>query len=216
MKKISLSIVPVFFCVLLSAQSFKRGSLVLDVSTGLEIYNTRLDVTVKDPFSKRDTSYNDKAASTNYAVSAECGLSKRIGIGVRFKANKYFTDPDSVSKKKPDVRSNDLLILLNFHPVVRKHLDLVLGADFGGSVFNYKANDSLGLVLKGNGSFVSFYINPRIYFGRFGINFKVYAPFNNYSKLTTNNDQFNDYVAISKWKGNGFGLSFGIQYRFFR
>ncbi len=216
MRKISLTVCLAIFSMYVNAQSFKRGSLVLELNTGLEIYNTELKLTVKDPNSRRDTSYSDKAGNTNFGVSLECGLHKRLGLGVRFKTNKYFTETDSVTKRKPEVKSNDLLLLVNFHPVVRKHFDLVLGADVGLSSFKYKANDSLNLVLTGSGSFVSLYLNPRIYIRRFGINFKVYAPFTNYNSLTTNNDDFNKYVAITKWKGNGFGLSFGIQYRFFR
>ncbi|MEO6304437.1 MAG: hypothetical protein ABIP51_14825, partial [Bacteroidia bacterium] len=73
---------------------------------------------------------------------------------------------------------------------------------------------SLGLVIKGGGSYISVYANPRIYFGRFGINFKLYAPFVSYNNLTTNNDNFNQYIAITKWKASGFGLGFGLQYRF--
>jgi hypothetical protein len=204
----------VLVCSLSKAQSFYKGALITEINTGLEIYNTVLEVRVKDPNRTRDTSYDDKAGNTHFGVSAEYGLHKRFGLGLRFKTNNYFTSEDSVTKARPDLRTNDILLSLNYHPVVKKNFDLVLGADVGYSTFKYKTNDKDDLILSGGGSYISLYANPRIYFGRFGINFKVYAPFANYNRLTTNNDDFNKYIAITKWKGSGFGLGFGIQYRF--
>jgi hypothetical protein len=214
MKKIYLSALFIIISVVLNAQSFYKGALVTELNSGLEIYNTTLKIRIKDPNRIRDTVQTDKAGNTNFGIAAEYGLHKRFGIGFRFKTNKYFTSKDSVTNIKPYVRTNDIVVLLNYHPIVRKHFDLVLGADVGYSTFKYKANDSLNLILSGGGSYISLYANPRIYFGRFGINFKVYAPFTNYNSLTTNNADFNKYIAITKWKGSGFGLGFGIQYCF--
>lgn len=214
MKKIYLSSLFIFVSIVLSAQSFYKGALVTELNSGLEIYNTTLMVRIKDPNRTRDTTQTDKAGNTNFGITAEYGLHKRFGAGVRFKTNKYFTSKDSVTNIKPYVRTNDIVVVLNYHPIVTKNFDLVLGADVGYSTFKYKANDSLNLILSGGGSYISLYANPRIYFGRFGMNFKLYAPFTNYNKLTTNNADFNEYIAITKWKGSGFGLGFGLQYRF--
>lgn len=214
MKKIYLSTLIVISSIALNAQSFHKGALVTELNTGLEIYNTTLKVRYNNYNPVRDTVQTDKAANTNFGLAAEYGLHKRFGVGLRFKTNKYFTSKDSVTKRKPDVRTNDIVVVLNYHPIVTKNFDLVLGADIGYSTFKFKANDSLNIILSGGGSYVSLYVNPRIYFGRFGINFKLYAPFTNYNNLTTNNADFNKYATITKWKGSGFGLGFGIQYRF--
>lgn len=216
MKKIYFACLFVISQIALHAQSFHKGALVTELSTGIEIYNTTLKIKIKDPNRTRDTSYNDKAGNSNFGLAAEYGLHKRFGVGLRFKTNKYFTSKDSATKATPYVRTNDIVVVLNYHPIVKKNFDLVLGADVGYSTFKYKANDSLNLILSGGGSYISLYANPRIYFGRFGINFKVYAPFTNYNSLTTNNADFNKYIAITKWKGSGFGLGFGIQYRFLK
>lgn len=214
MKKTLLSSFFLMLVIALKAQSFYKGALVTELNTGFENYNTVLKVKIKDPNRTRDTSYNDRAANTNFGFAVEYGLHKNFGVGIRYKANNYFTSRDSVTNRKPEVKTNDFLVELNYHPVVKKNFDLVLGANIGYSTFKYKANDSLNLVLSGGGMYISPYINPRIYFGRFGINFKLFAPFANYNKLTTNNADFNTYIAITKWRASGFGLSFGIQYRF--
>lgn len=214
MKKIHLSALLILISSLLSAQSFYKGALVTELNSGLEIYNTTLKIRFNNYNPVRDTVQTDKAANTNFGLGAEYGLHKRFGLGLRFKTNKYFTSRDSVTKRKPDVRTNDIVVVLNYHPVVTKNFDLVLGADLGYSTFKYKANDSLNVILSGGGSYISLYANPRIYFGKFGINFKIYAPFTSYNNLTTNNADFNKYATITKWKGQGFGLSFGIQFRF--
>lgn len=215
MKKFITSLF-VLFSIVLGAQSFHKKALVIDVNTNLEIYNTVLEVRIKDPNKTRDTTYNDKAGNRSLGLSAEFGLSKRIGVGLQFKANNYFTSKDSATKATPNVRTQDFVAFVNYHPIIKKHFDLVLGANIGYSNFKYKANDIENLILSGGGSYISIYANPRIYFGRFGINFKVYAPFVNYNNLSTNNTDLNKYIAFTKWKGNGFGLGFGLQYRFLK
>ena len=214
MKKILLSGLFIGVSIITYAQSFYKGALVTELNSGFEIYNTVLKLHIKDPNRTRDTSYNDKAANTNLGFAAEYGLDKRFGLGLRFKTNNYFTSKDSVTNIKPSVKTNDIVLVLNYHPLIKKNFDLILGADIGYSNFKYKANDSLNLILSGSGSYASVYVNPRIYFGRFGINFKLYTSAVNYTNLTTNNTDFNKYIAITNWKGNGFGLGFGIQYRF--
>ncbi len=197
-----------------NAQSFYKGALVTELNTGFEVYNTVLKIHIKNTGTSRDTTQNDKAGNTNFGFAGEYGLHKRFGIGFRFKANNYFTSKDSATNTKPSVKTNDFVVVLNYHPIIKNKFDLVLGADIGYSSFEYKVNDKDNFIISGGGSYFSLYANPRIYFGRFGINFKLYAPFVNYTSLTTNNADFNKYITITNWKGSGFGLGFGIQYRF--
>ncbi|MEO6303764.1 MAG: hypothetical protein ABIP51_11400, partial [Bacteroidia bacterium] len=131
MKKIYLSSLFLIVSIIVNAQSFYKGALVTELNTGFENYNTVLKIKIKDPNRTRDTIQNDRAANTNFGLGAEYGLHKRFGVGVRFKTNKYFTSRDSVSHAKPYVRTNDFVIALNYHPIVTKKFDLVLGADVG-------------------------------------------------------------------------------------
>ena len=214
MKKNYILLVLIAASFFAKSQAFYRGALVTELNTGFEIYNTTLKYKVKDYNRTFDTTNTDKAGNTNFGIAGEFGLHKHFGVGLRFKANKYISSTDSVTNIKPEAKTNDIALVINFHPVVIPKFDLILGTDIGYSTFKYKANDKDNTILSGGGSFIAFYLNPRIYFGRFGINFRLSAPFTNYTNLSTNNEEFNKYIAIKNWKGSGFGLGFGIQYRF--
>lgn len=217
MKKLSL-----LFILTLSlsgyAQSFHKGALVTEVNAGIEMYNTYGGVTeTLWNSTKRDTVYTGKAADTYFRFGAEYGLHKYLGVGISYNAHKFITDKDSVTGKKENTRANDFLVVVNFHPVATKKFDLVLGSDIGYSLFKLETFDKENTILKGKGMSMSAYVNPRIYFGRFGINFKLGTPFLKYNNVTTNNDVFNkdnkyNYLKLSK----AWTLSFGIQFRFLK
>ena len=201
----------------INAQSFYKGALVVEVKTGIEIYNIYSNVTQTLWNRTRDTTYTDKAADTYFGYSAEYGLHKYVGVGIIYNAHKFITQKDSVSGKKQDTRANDFALVVNFHPVSTKKFDLVIGSDIGYSNFKLKTFDKDNTTLKGTGMSMSAYINPRIYFGNFGINFKLGTPYLKYSNVTTNNADFNkdntyNYLKLSK----AWSLSFGIQYRFIK
>lgn len=200
-----------------NAQSFYKGALVGEVRTGIEVYNIYSSVTQKLWNRSRDTIYTDKAADTYFGFGAEYGLHKMLGVGIVYNNHKFLTQKDSVSGKKQDTRANDLLVQVNFHPVTSNKLDLVIGSDIGYSGFKLKTFDKDNTTLTGTGMYMSAYLNPRIYFGSFGINFKLSTPYMKYSNVTTNNDNFNkdntyNYLKLSK----AWSLSFGIQYRFIK
>jgi hypothetical protein len=194
------------------AQIFDKNTLVIQGGAGLEIFNTTYSYETKNTSLPVKSSNTDRAANSNFNIGAEYGLHKLFGIGLNFKRNSFFTSEDTATKSTPTAKSFDIAASANFHAVNVKKFDLVIGGEFGYSNLNYRTNDQSNLILKGNGTYAGIYLNPRIYFGKFGINFKFYAPFINYAKMTTNNEDLNNYV-ISKWKGTpGFGMSFGLQY----
>lgn len=217
MKKVILSIV-LIMSLSAGAQSFYKGALITEVKTGIEVYNTYGDVTQKLWNGKtRDTVYTDKAADTYFGFGAEYGLHKYIGVGILYNAHKFITDKDSATGKKQDTRANDFLVVLNLHPVTTKKFDLVLGSDLGFSSFKLKTFDKDNTILTAKGMSMSAYINPRIYFGSFGINFKLSTPFLKYNNVTTNNDVFNKDNTYNSLKfSKAWNLSFGIQYRFIK
>jgi len=198
-----------------NAQSFYKGAVVGEVRTGIELYNIYSDVTEKLWNRTRDTVYTDKAAATYFGFGAEYGLHKYLGVGVVYNAHKFLSEKDTVTGIKQDTRANDFLVQINFHPVTTKKIDLLIGTDIGYSSFKLKTFDKENTILTGNGLYMSAYLNPRIYFGAFGINFKLSTPFMKYSNVITNNTDFNknntyNYLKLSK----AWSLSFGIQYRF--
>jgi hypothetical protein len=217
MKKTILFFIAAFMCLEINAQSFYKGALVTELRTGIEVYNIYSSVSQNLGSRNRDTVYTDKAGNSYFGFGAEYGLHKMLGVGVSFNAHKFFSETDSASGKKPDTRANDFLVMLNFHPVTTKKFDLVLGSDIGYSGFKYKTFDKDNTILTGKGMYFSAYVNPRIYFGAFGINFKLSTPFMKYSNVTTNNADFNKNTTYNYLKlSAAWGLSFGVQYRFIK
>jgi len=196
------------------AQSFYKGALVIDANAGIEIYNTK--VTWTDITNNKSETDEDRAGNLNFHFGAEYGLHKNFGVGLRYKSNNYFVEKDTVNNTKGNVRSNDIIVQANYHPVSTKYFDLILGGDFGYSAIHYKFNDKENTQLRGSGLFYSFYLNPRLYIGPFGFNMKVYAPFISYPNLISNDADYNKNYDL-KLKGTpGFGMSLGIQYRFLK
>jgi hypothetical protein len=215
MKKILLTLPLLLFVSLFNAQSFFRGALVFDLNTGIEAYHTNNTYTIRRGDTSADTIVRDASASGHATLGMEIGFKKRWGIGVRGKANSFFANVDAVTHQRADIRSTDLLLLLNFHPVITKKFDLILGTDIGFTALKISVDDVYNTVRRGNGAYASIYINPRLYFKRFGINLKTYLPYVSYANLKSNQDQLDQFM-ITKWKASGVGVSLGIQYRLFK
>jgi hypothetical protein len=214
MKKIILIASLPFIPLCFNAQSFHKGAVVADLNSGIEFYNTTLNYRTNRNGFSGDTTIQDQAGNANVALGVEIGLGKHFGLGIRGKANSFFADVDALTSKNTAITSTDLMIMIAVHPIVRKRFDLVLGSDLGVSGFNFKIDDLNNTVVSGNGSYVTVYLNPRLYFRRFGFNLKTYVPFVNYNDLESNGTNIDKFI-VQKWKGNGFGVTVGVQVRLF-
>jgi outer membrane protein W len=211
MKKITLLLFA-FSLLKLNAQSFYKGALILDAGGGLEIFNTRSTYVEKSTGQSR--SDEDKDGNSNFTLGAEYGILKNLGVGLRSKSNNYFVEKDSTSGTKGSVKSNDVLVLVNYHVVSKNKFDLVVGANFGYSGIKYHFNDPKNTQVKGSGLYYSFYVDPRIYFGRFGLNLNLGLPFVNYPKLTSGSEDFKNAFSSLSLKGSpGVCWNIGIQFR---
>lgn len=207
--KYSFLIALMFISLFAGAQCFQRGTLVFDLNTGFEFYNTTLKY-------KTGETIKGSAGNVGFSLGAEVGLSKRVGIGLRGKANTFASDVDAVSREEVNLKSTDLLFIFNLHPIVRKKLDIILGAEAGFSGLDFEFNNFEHLLQEGNGGYFSLYANPRVYFGRFGINMKAYLPFVSYQYFKTNSSGTQvQQSLLNKWNGNGIGVSIGVQVRLF-
>ncbi len=196
------------------AQSMYLGALVIDANAGIEVMSTEYRYKLKNLGIEKDTTTKDGAANSNFSFGAEVGLAKWISVGLRGKYNQFFTAKDPITNTTPTAHSFEALGALNLHLTHHKHFNLLVGSHFGYSGLTYNANDVNNLIVKGRGSYFDLHLTTRLYIRRFGFHISAYAPFINYPNMSTNNDIFNSYV-IAKWKGQGFGLNLGIQYRFF-
>ena len=204
MKKLILLLVSVILLQQANAQSFQKGSIVIAANYGIDGYRIQEKYTNKSNNISKDTTGG--AASTNWNLGAEYGLFNWLGVGLQLKLDNYFHDTNTTN----DI-GFEAGVVLNIHIIRAQHFNLVAGFDIGLSTLtiNYTQDN---IQVYGSGSWVDFHISPRFYFGRFGLNLNLYFPTINYANLTTNVSSFNQYIA-SSWKGNGDGISFGIQYR---
>lgn len=214
MKKLIALLLVLFFTHNIRSQSFYKGALVIDANAGIEIYNTVLKVHNKT--NGRDTTQDDKAGCSTFNFGAEYGVTKKFGAGLRFRTNKYFTEKDTITGKKDDVRSIDIVAEANYHIVSKKSFDFLVGADIGYSKINWKINDTKNTRIWASGLYYDLYLNPRLYIGPFGFNFKLGLPFTTYPNLKSDNSDFTKDNSY-KLKGiPGVSWSFGIQFRFLK
>ena len=211
MKKTILFLL-LFYSVNFYSQCYYKGALILDVNGGLEVYNSFVKVHYLKEI-KSDEQEEGKTGCSHFNLGAEYALHKNFGIGLRYKANNFFQGADSAGTK-PTVKSNDILLQLNFHPVSTTAFDLVLGSEMGYTMINFYENNPEHNKIWGSGTYFSMYMNPRLYIGRFGFNMKLGLPFFNYGVLQTNNEEFNKNQTLALSANPGFTLSFGIQFRF--
>lgn len=201
-----------FISCMIKAQSFYKNALVFDLGGGIEIYNTKLQV--HNSVSNKDTLQEDKTGNTHYTIGAEYGLHKNFGIGLTYRGSNYFVSKDTTGNGQNSVKGSEILLQLNYHAISTEKIDLILGADAGYSKINFNVGDVKNTKIWSNGIYYSFYVNPRVYFGRFGLNAKLYLPFFNYPNLESNNPDFTKDQSYKLSGIPGWGLNLGLQFRF--
>ncbi len=195
-----------------NAQSFYKGALVADLTTGIDVYNVKYKYALRSNTSI-DTTVTGSAGSRGPTIGLEYGVSKWLGLGLRAKIDNYYTEADKITGIKPSVKGFEIGALVDFHMVRKEHFNFFAGMELGYSNLLYKTNDAFGTEIYGSGSWFNFHLTPRYYFGRFGIGISLNFPVINYPDMTTSSKTINSYI-VSSWKATGFGANFGIQYRF--
>lgn len=208
-----ITFLSVLYAVAASSQSFHRGAVVLDLNTGIEAFNTTQRY--KGLTELPDTMVRSLAANHHFVLGLEVGLNKRIGIGIKGKANTFFRDLDAVTRQRAALRSTDLTMCLNLHLVSRKKFDLLAGSDIGISDLDLRFNDLDDMTLSSVGFYLAPYLNPRVYLGRFGFNLRASLPFVNYAAFKQSGETKAGSYILSAWKGSGFSASLGVQVHLF-
>jgi hypothetical protein len=195
-------------------KSFYQGALVADANYGIDIYNVHYHYETKTtPVGKYDT--YDKAGSKSFSLGAQYGVTNWFGVGLRGKFDNYIVSQDSVTKLTPKVTGFEIGVVTDLHAIRAKHFDLSAGLDLGYSNFVYKANDPSGNELYGSGLWTNVHIVPRVYFGPVGFNIAINFATVQYKNMTFSSTTLNQYINPT-WRGSGGGVTFGIQYRFFK
>ncbi len=198
-----------------NAQSFYKGALVGYVNYGIDIYKVKQHSVYKGALAMGNTTKDttDAAGCTGLRLGAEYGVLGWLGLGLSGKINNYITSKDTATGVKPNATGGEIGALINFHILRKEKFNLTAGFDVGYSHITYRSHDTKGTEIYGDGSWFNIRINPRYYFGRFGINMILNFPFISYPKLVSSDATFNANYDYS-WKASGWGLNFGIQYRF--
>lgn len=213
MKKLIFVLFFILYAFILSAQTFYKGALVFDVKGAIDIYNTKY--TYKLITTGQDTTVEDKAANRNIALGLEYGVINKLGVGVRYTYAKYFAEADDSTKQNPNINSNNIMVQANYHVLNGKVFDLVGGINVGYSKLSVITNNINKDEIYGNGFYFDVHVSPRVWMGPFGFQLDLGMPFVNYKKLTSNNVNFNENV-LAQWKGLGYSIGMGIQYRFIK
>jgi hypothetical protein len=216
MKKFLLaSGISVFILTNLSAQSFEKGSKVMDLRFEFGAYQTESHDKINN------TSDDGGTASKIFNTSFEYGILNWLGVGAKFQYDNYFVENDTIYHSPPQqneiitptVGAFDIAGMANVHLAKKDHFDLAFGANFGVSFFHYYFNDALATQFKGTGSWIDIHLTPRFYFGNhFGIHLNLgYANFN-YPNVVAKNSAQTSINAFSL-KGSGATFGIGFQYR---
>ncbi len=212
MKKYFLIITSLCITAKYYTQSFTGNSLLLHFNVGIESLNTEYRYQLRNY--NKDTLVKDGAANSNYFFGAEYGLLQWLGIGAKVKLNRYFTAKDEVTGTTPTAQSFDLAFTVRAHLFRRHRFDLPIGVSIGGSSLTYNNNDPFyPITIYGRGTYLDLHIQPMIYFKRLGLNAYIGLPSINYNDMTSSDSNINQYILM-KWKGKGFILGIGLQYRF--
>jgi hypothetical protein len=211
MKKLIFVLFFILYAIILSAQSFHKGALVLDMKGAIDVYNTKYTYELIQ--TGQDTTIENKAANRNISFGLEYGVLNKLGVGIRYNRAKYFAAADDSTKQMPNIYSNNIMLLVNYHVLNGKVFNLVGGINIGYSALNVITNNIYRDEIYGSGLYFDLHISPRVYIGRFGFQLDFGMPFVNYNKLTTNNANFNQNV-LAKWKGLGYSIGMGMQFRF--
>lgn len=213
MKKLLFAVIFILYTFILSAQSFHKGALVFDMKGAIDVYNTKY--TYKLISTGQDTTLEDKAANRNIAFGLEYGVLNKLGVGIRYNRAKYFAEADDITKKMPNIYSNNIMLLVNYHVLNGKVFNLVGGINFGYSKLNFISNNINNDEIYGSGLYFDVHVSPRVYMGRFGFQLDLGMPFVNYNEMSSNNSNFNQNI-LAKWKGLGYSIGMGIQFRFLK
>lgn len=211
-RKIIISLSVTIAVLTIKAQSFTSGSLLLHFNAGIEALNTQYTYQLKN--SSFDTLIKDKAGNSNFFLGLEYGLVKWLGIGLKGKINKYFTEKDKITGNTPTANSFDIVFTVRAHLFRTKHFDLPIGIGIGGSSLTYNNNDpNYPITIYGKGTYFDLHLQPMFYFDKFGANIYFGLPAINYNDMSSSDTNINQYILMN-WKGKGIILGIGLQYRF--
>lgn len=204
MKKFTIAIVSILLCASAHAQSFKKGSNIIEMDFGLGYYSNVENNIRLNGGSGAVQTYKDRAGSGIIGVQYERGLGKFLGLGLRFARQGYL---DSANQDNVDASSFDVGLVLNAHFVRAKRVDLYASLTLGGTSLVIDDNRSAAKY-KGTGTYLDLGLGARFYIGN------AFFFTTKFQMATMNVDGEYQNVANNQFKGswdaNGIKLAVGL------
>ena len=170
MNKLSLVIAIALLAQSASAQSFKKGSLLISLSEGAT-YSTFS--TTSDNTGNSDVLHTGNITGVRDPITIEYGLTNHWGLGINMGGDIYHADPSKyygfqTTTNDIKVITSELTLDANYHFFVTRHFDLAAFASLGFSSVSFNGNDgdhsyqykSGGLLLR-TGTKCRYYITKR-------------------------------------------------------
>lgn len=209
---VSILLICQFFVSALFAQDkkdkcFAKGSKVIEAGIGIGLYKTYSEDN-KNP----GVVFKDSAGAALYPISFEYGILDWLGCGGKFNYSNYIED--SLGKANGDSwRGIDFAAVVRAHALRTRRIDLYAGLDFGFSNIAFNSTSNSGVIARGNGSYFSFNLNSRFYFGdHFGMrlfyNFETY----NYPSIIAE-DPFGNTFDVSLQGKSFLSMGIGLMYK---
>lgn len=158
----SIVLINLLFVSSLFAQKekcFEKGTIVIEPGIGLGLYKTTVNYKNVTP----SVSNSDTSGAALYQIGFEYGALNWLGCGGKFNYSNYIEGESSSSEKWNGI---DFGVFVRAHALRTKRIDMFAGLDFGYSHFAHDANDGSGGTARGGGTFFSFNLNSRFYFGK--------------------------------------------------
>lgn len=204
-----LLIVLVFSSMSIFAQkSFEKKANVIYFGADLGLYNYNSYI------ASSNKSETNAALNKMLTFQYERGVLNWLGIGAKLQLSDYFTQKDSITNTKAQVRAIDGSIIINAHFLRRKRVDMLIGTNLGYSQLNWEARDAFISQAKGGGFTYDIHFQPRFYFGDhvgmfINLAYINYAYRNmDFTNTITNFDDVLDLVG----GGTNFGLGFQVKF----
>ena len=200
-----------------SAQSFKKGSLLISLSEGTT-YSTFS--TTSDNTGNSDVLHTGNITGTRDPITIEYGLTDHWGLGINIGGDIYHADQSKyygfqTTTNDIKVITSELTLDANYHFFVTRHFDLAAFASLGFSSASFNGSDgdhsyqykSGGRIIR-TGTKARYYITRRL--GVMGM-VSTFAT-QNTSDCVKSNTVGNGYTTTIK----GSAIEFGLVYRVLR
>ena len=185
---------------LISAQSFRFGTIAADVGVGGGIYG----ISGYSPVNNSNVS-GIGAVGTLPRINAEFGVLRFFGAGISYRRGTY-----GRSGAGP-IRGSDVMLRANFHLANKSEkFDLVIGAGYGFSKFD--GTYSSTQYINAKGGILNIHVTPHLYFGKYVGMFVGLG----YNKHLFNSVEIKDGSTFyteadgATWKMGGVYLEFGV------